>query len=155
MRSLCRSCHVCCGSMVGALNMVQAMNTMPQSWWLIAGMSYPYAFTMLLEDESLQNWVIYMVNVGKYSSTMVRIWEYVLPSGNQTWQWSPYWMEVLLGRSLISMVPFPSPCLITRGYFYLHSFVMPLGNDSPTQCGPPIMHWFIHPLFKVINKPLL
>ena len=51
---------------------------------------------------------------------ITRDWMWLnIPSGNQTWLAgkSPNWMEVWLGKSLISMVRFSStPCLITAGY---------------------------------------
>ena len=37
---------------------------------------------MVLEDVFLQNWAIFGINVGKYSSTMVRIWD----MGNLGWK---------------------------------------------------------------------
>ena len=40
MPRILQSCPVSFGSMAGAMNMVRAMNTMPQSWWLIGGLKY-------------------------------------------------------------------------------------------------------------------
>jgi len=55
MPTILQSCHVSFGSMVGAMNMVLAMNTMPQSWWLIGGLKY-VSFLFALFSPSYLGW---------------------------------------------------------------------------------------------------